>query len=89
MYNLTRMPSRRTSLVVPAFVARTAIGMSLATQLASAVREFLAPRYRPELHYMRGPGPACARRAIKVGARQVQPAVHQQQHDTACNGYSQ
>lgn len=32
-------------------------------QLASAFREFVAPRYRPELHYMRGPGPASARRA--------------------------
>ena len=31
------------------------------TQLASAFREFVAPRYRPELHYMRGPGPAFAR----------------------------
>jgi len=27
-----------------------------------AVREFVAPTYRPERHYMRGPGPACARR---------------------------
>ena len=26
-----------------------------------AVREFLLPSYRPERHYMRGPGPACAR----------------------------
>ncbi|WP_446720909.1 hypothetical protein [Mesorhizobium sp. 131-2-1] len=63
--------------------------MSSATRLASAIREFLAPRYRPELHYMRGPGPACARRPIKVGARQVQPAVHQPQQDTAWNGYVQ
>jgi hypothetical protein len=31
-------------------------------QILSAVREFVAPRYRPELHYMRGPGPAFARR---------------------------
>ena len=31
-------------------------------QLVSAVREFVAPRYRPELYYMRGPGPAFARR---------------------------
>ena len=23
------------------------------------LREFLAPRYHPERHYMRGPGPAC------------------------------
>lgn len=28
---------------------------------ATAVREFVAPTYRPERHYMRGPGPACAR----------------------------
>jgi hypothetical protein len=26
------------------------------------VREFIAPTYRPERHYMRGPGPACAQR---------------------------
>ncbi|WP_292714242.1 hypothetical protein [Mesorhizobium sp.] len=43
--------------------------MDRSTQLASAVREFVAPRYRPELHYMRGPGPASARResALKAG----------------------
>lgn len=29
---------------------------------ATAVREFVLPTYRPERHYMRGPGPACARR---------------------------
>jgi len=23
--------------------------------------QLISPRYRPELHYMRGPGPACAR----------------------------
>lgn len=32
---------------------------NLIMQLASAVREFISPGYRPELHYMRGPGPAC------------------------------
>jgi hypothetical protein len=32
------------------------------THLASTFREFVAPHYRPELYYMRGPGPACARR---------------------------
>ena len=31
-------------------------------QYAVAVREFIAPSYRPERHYMRGPGPAYARR---------------------------
>lgn len=36
------------------------------TQLALMFREFVAPRYRPELYYMRGPGPACARmRALR------------------------
>jgi len=29
---------------------------------AVTIREFVAPSYRPERHYMRGPGPACARR---------------------------
>ncbi len=28
---------------------------------ASALREFVAPTYRPERHYMRGPGPASRR----------------------------
>ena len=28
----------------------------------AAVREFIVPTYRPERHYMRGPGPAYARR---------------------------
>jgi len=39
--------------------------MRLWTQMAGCaivVREFLVPSYRPERHYMRGPGPACARR---------------------------
>ncbi|MET0598236.1 MAG: hypothetical protein ABWZ57_10250 [Mesorhizobium sp.] len=27
------------------------------------VREFVVPSYHPERHYMRGPGPACARRS--------------------------
>ncbi|MDZ5697244.1 MULTISPECIES: hypothetical protein [Phyllobacteriaceae] len=29
---------------------------------AKVIRTFFAPRYHPERHYMRGPGPACARR---------------------------
>lgn len=29
---------------------------------AALVRDFIAPRYQPERHYMRGPGPACMRR---------------------------
>lgn len=33
---------------------------------ATAMREFVAPTYQPERHYMRGPGPACARRAAST-----------------------
>jgi hypothetical protein len=36
---------------------------SRCARYALAVREFVAPTYQPERHYMRGPGPACARRA--------------------------
>ncbi|WP_164481566.1 hypothetical protein [Nitratireductor soli] len=31
-------------------------------RIVSLIRGFLAPRYHPERHYMRGPGPACAKR---------------------------
>ncbi|MET3521861.1 hypothetical protein [Mesorhizobium abyssinicae] len=44
-------------------------------QLMSAFREFVAPRYRPELHYMRGPGPAFARRAVLVETRRAPPIL--------------
>ncbi len=47
--------------------------MTIWTQLttcAFAIREFIAPTYRPERHYMRGPGPACARRrGMAIDAR--------------------
>lgn len=39
------------------------------THYAFAVREFIAPTYRPERYYMRGPGPACARRGVSMAAR--------------------
>lgn len=39
------------------------------TIVASAIREFVAPTYRPERHYMRGPGPACARRIGAMDSR--------------------
>ena len=35
--------------------------------IAIALREFVVPTYRPERHYMRGPGPACARRRSLFG----------------------
>lgn len=39
------------------------------TQLVSSFREFVVPRYRPELYYMRGPGPAYARRMAMLEKR--------------------
>ncbi len=44
-------------------------------QFVSTFREFVAPRYRPELHYMRGPGPAFARRAVMVESHRVLPIL--------------
>ncbi len=39
------------------------------SRTAVALREFFFPTYRPERHYMRGPGPACARvRTMHTGA---------------------
>lgn len=49
------------------------------------VRDMLPTRYHPERHYMRGPGPACARKQrleglkaensrVKLAARQPQTA---------------
>jgi hypothetical protein len=43
-------------------------GKGVVAQLALAFREFVVPRYRPELHYMRGPGPASARRVSSLKA---------------------
>lgn len=33
----------------------------------AALFEFVWPSYQPERHYMRGPGPACAKRRQKTG----------------------
>jgi hypothetical protein len=41
----------------------------LIRQIASSLRDFVAPRYRPELYYMRGPGPAYARRTAAIHHR--------------------
>lgn len=51
--------------------------MHLLEQLAgcaTAIREFIVPSYRPERHYMRGPGPACARRG--GGRIEARPTLH-------------
>ncbi len=45
---------------------------SRCARYALAVREFVMPSYRPERHYMRGPGPACERRAIRLGQPRFQ-----------------
>ncbi|EKF19220.1 hypothetical protein [Nitratireductor pacificus] len=37
--------------------------MALIIRLLAVLREFIAPRYHPERHYMRGPGPACRKRS--------------------------
>ena len=46
---------------------------ALVKQLAAAIHEFVAPTYRPELHYMRGFGPASARQAVLVESRRMLP----------------
>jgi hypothetical protein len=42
--------------------------LSFIAPILSALREFVALHYRPELHYMRGPGPAYARSKVMVDA---------------------
>lgn len=42
--------------------------VSVVLRYACAVREFIVPSYRPERYYMRGPGPACAKRGdVTIG----------------------
>lgn len=36
--------------------------LAILMRLAEQAAAFLHPTYHPERHYMRGPGPACARR---------------------------
>lgn len=43
--------------------------------LVMAFRDFVAPSYHPELHYMRGPGPAFRRRAGTTEGRRRSPRV--------------
>ena len=40
------------------------------------IREFVVPSYHPERHYMRGPGPACARRfRERLSRRSLRPSA--------------
>lgn len=41
----------------------TMVFLSVVRVLPMKIRSWLQPRYHPERHYMRGEGPACARRA--------------------------
>lgn len=41
--------------------------------LSSSFRELVTPTYRPELHYMRGPGPAYKRRVAMTEGRRKGP----------------
>jgi hypothetical protein len=52
---------------------------TLITKVGSSTRDFFWPRYRPELYYMRGPGPATARRAVMVQSRQALRRLREQQ----------
>jgi hypothetical protein len=38
--------------------------MRLLSSCRKVVSVILGPRYRPELHYMRGPGPKCLERQV-------------------------
>lgn len=50
-----------------ASVARIEMFRRIFEALPGRVRSLMAPRYRPERHYMRGHGPACAaRRATQL-----------------------
>ncbi len=40
---------------------------SIVQELPKRLRRLVAPRYRPEKHYMRGYGPACAARRAANG----------------------
>ncbi|MGX9086535.1 hypothetical protein [Mesorhizobium sp. 43Arga] len=72
MRSLIAMPLHRANLAAPAFVARTVVAMQGLMQLASAVREFISPFFKPDLHYIRRARPAYARR---VESRQVLPVL--------------
>ena len=52
---------------------------SLTTKVASGISNFFPPRYRPDLYYMRGAGPATARRAVLVQSRQELPRLREEQ----------
>jgi hypothetical protein len=51
---------------------------ALIKRLSLGIREFLSPSYRPELHYMRGFGPACARRAVLVESKRLLPSLRRE-----------
>ena len=48
------------------FETVTMLLWSIMRDYAFAARELVNPTYRPERHYMRGPGPACARHGGEI-----------------------
>jgi hypothetical protein len=52
---------------------------SVVTKVGLSTRDSFWPRYRPELYYMRGAGPATARRAVMIQSRQVLPTLLEEQ----------
>jgi hypothetical protein len=41
------------------------------SDVVARLRQDLFSTYRPELHYMRGPGPACRAKRAAIGARDI------------------
>ena len=52
---------------------------ALIIKAGSTTGDFFWPRYRPELYYMRGAGPATARRAVLAQSLQVLPTLGEEQ----------
>jgi hypothetical protein len=45
------------------------------TRLSTSLRELVAPSYRPEVYYMRGPGPAYRRRLAMLEGQRRGPRL--------------
>jgi hypothetical protein len=54
---------------------RTEMIPTILATLRAKLRGLLGDGYRPERHYLRGPGPACRRAAARRGAPASQSAV--------------
>jgi hypothetical protein len=50
---------------------KNAVAIALDALKKMQARWIIGPRYQPEKHYMRGPGPACAAKARARGAAET------------------